>query len=214
LLILARQLAGDPDVAIAPIRAALEKAAAQRAAALKHDAPRPARLALALDQVERLFTEAEPQAAAAFALVIEALVTQGLAYVVAALRSDAYGRFQSVPGFLALKEQGAQLDLLPPSPGELEEIVTKPAAACRPPLAFEARDGRSLAEVLATDAKGGDALALLQMTLQRLFEAEAGRGDGLLRFADYPGLAAAVTETAKAAVETLDGAARAAVPPC
>ncbi len=210
--LLARQFASDADVAIAPIRAALKKAAAQRATDRKQDEPRPARLALALDQVERLFTEAEPQAVEAFAGIIRALVTHGLAYVVAALRSDAYGRFQGVPAFLALKEQGTQLDLLPPSDSDLEEIVTKPVAICHPPLVFEVKDGRSLAEVLVTEAEGGDALALLQMTLQRLFDAEAGRGDGVLRFADYPGLAAAVTQTAEAAVEWLDAPARAAVP--
>jgi len=210
--LLARQLAGDPDVAIAPVRAALKKAAAQRAMDLKQDEPRPARLALALDQVERLFTEAEPEAVEVFAQVIRALVTHGLAYVVAALRSDAYGRFQRIPSFLALKEQGAQLDLLPPSESDLEEIVTQPVAICHPPLAFEVKDGRSLAQVLVSDAEGGDVLALLQMTLQRLFDAEAGRGDGLLRFSDYPGLAAAVTQTAEAAVARLDEQARAAVP--
>ena len=58
------------------------------------------------------------------------------------------------------------------------------------------------------DAHGGDALPLLQMTLQRLYDAEAARGDGVLRFADYPGMDAAVARTAEEAVAGLDARAR------
>ena len=62
------------------------------------------------------------------------------------------------------------------------------------------------------DAHGGDALPLLQMTLQRLFDAEAQRGDGVLRFADYPGMDGAVARTAEEAVAGLDARALAALP--
>ena len=41
------------------------------------------------------------------------------------------------------------------------------------------------------------------MALQRLFDAEKARGDGVLRFADYPGMDAAVTRTAEEAVAGL-----------
>jgi tetratricopeptide (TPR) repeat protein len=96
-------------------------------------------------------------------------------------------------------------------------------------MAFEIdAGGRSLAEVLVADALGGDALPLLQMTLQRLYEAQAQRekdsrttakqGDdskspqGLLLFADYPGMGAAVTRTAEEAYGKLDAAAKSALP--
>src|SRR5262249_37486300 len=89
----------------------------------------------------------------------------------------------------------------------------RPVEACHPPLAYETdAKGRSLAEVLVADAKGGDALPLLQMTLQRLFEAEERRGHGGLRLVDYPGLAAAVTRTAAEAVARPDQGALAALP--
>ena len=99
-----------------------------------------------------------------------------------ALRSDVYARFQSIEALVGLREAGATLDLVPPSAAELEEIVTRPVAACRPPLAFEQKDGRSLAALLVADSRGGDALPLLQMTLSRLYAAEGTRGDGMLRF--------------------------------
>ena len=200
--------------ALAPIRSALARVADARRQSLRYDAPRPARLLLGIDQLERLFVEADPAQVELFAGLLRKLVEADLACVIAALRSDSYGRFQAVESFLALLDNnGATMDLLPPSPSELEEIVLRPVAACHPPLAYESdTQGRSLAEALVADAKGGDALPLLQMTLQRLYDAEAQRADGVLRFADYPGMAAAVARTAEEAVAKLDRNALAALP--
>ncbi len=204
------------ETAIAPIRGALQRAAEERARKMNFDTPRAARLLLALDQVERLFVETSPENVEAFAAVLRSLVDGKLAVVIAALRSDTYGRFQQVDSFLALREAGASLDLLPPAVHELEDIITRPVAACEPPLAFEtSQKGLSLAQVLTADAKGGDALPLLQMTLQLLYEAEEKRGDGVLRFADYPGMDEAVARAAGEAIAKLDETlpeARAALP--
>ncbi len=181
---LARQLAGDPALASAPLRDALERAAAQRQAEAGFAAPRPARLLLGIDQGERLFTEASPEAAAAMGTLLATLVQAGLASVILVLRSDAYARLQEVDALVGLREQGATLDLLAPTAAELEQMVGRPVAACVPPLAFEA----GLAARLVADARGGDALPLLQVSLARLYAAQAGRGDGVLRAADYHGM--------------------------
>ena len=93
------------------------------------------------------------------------MARQKLATVVVALRSDAYAGFQALAPLVALRDAGASLDLLAPNASELEEMTTRPVALCEPPLAFERRDGRSLAAALVADARGGDALPLLQMTL-------------------------------------------------
>ena len=203
--LLGELFAAGSKAALAPIRTALARAALARKETLRYEEPRPARLLIAVDQVERLFVEVAPARVEAFAALLRNLVEGQLASVIAALRSDTYGRFQAVPPFLdLLQKHGATLDLLPPTPAELEDIVTRPVAACHPPLTYEAdAHGRSLAEVLVADAHGGDALPLLQMTLQRLFDAEAMRGDGVLRFADYPGMDAAVTRTTEEAVAGL-----------
>ena len=206
--LLARQLAGDPDVALAPLRDALERAAARRQQEAGFDTPRPVRLALGIDQAERLFTEGTPAAAASFAQLLAGLVRQGLATVVMALRSDTYSLFQGTEVLVALREEGATLDLVPPTAAELEEIVTRPVAACVPKLAFEPL----LASRLVADARGGDALPLLQVSLARLYAAEAGRGDGLLRHADYTGMDEAVTQTANEALAAVDMQARAELP--
>jgi eukaryotic-like serine/threonine-protein kinase len=209
---LAKQMAGDPEIALAPLRDALDRVAVRRQLEAGFDTPRPARLALGIDQAERLFTEAPPEVTAKLAWLLAAMVRQRLASVVVVLRSDAYAAFQGNEAMVALREDGATLDLVPPSAAELEEIVTRPVAVCHPALAFEQRDGRSLAALLVADARGGDALPLLQVSLARLYAAEAGRGDGLLRFADYSGMDTAVTQTANEALATLDAAARAELP--
>jgi tetratricopeptide (TPR) repeat protein len=210
--ILAKQLAGDPDAAIAPLRAALDAAAEARRGQGHFETARPARLFLAIDQAERLLVETPAELQPRFAALIAAMCRHRVATVVIALRSDAYARFQALDAFVALRDAGATLDLLPATRSELEEMVTRPATLCEPPLAFERRDGRSLATMLVDDAIGGDALPLLQMTLARLAAAESGRGDGVLRFADYRGLGEAVSETANEALAAVDAAARAQLP--
>lgn len=204
--------AGNADASIAPIRAALGRAAAARAARMQFAELRPARLALGIDQAERLLLETDAKIAEIFAQLLAALVNNQLAYVIFALRNDAYPRFQQIESLRELKRKGTVFDLVPPGRAELEEIVTKPVAACRPPLKFETNDSGSLSDLLVFDAQGPDVLPLLQLALARLFKCEAARGDGVLRFADYPGLGQAVSETAQEALTTLDSEAQAQLP--
>jgi len=206
--ILARQLAADPDLAVAPLRAALALAAQQRMTQAKFVAPQAARVALGVDQAERLFTETATDIAERFATLLVRLVDSGLATVILILRSDAYGRFQSVQPLLALREAGATFDLVPPSADELEQIISGPVQACDPPVILEP----GLAARLAEDAKGGDALPLLQVALARLYDAQAARNDGILRHVDYLGMGQAVTSTAQAALEGLPPEAVDALP--
>ncbi|MGD0184841.1 MAG: hypothetical protein ABSC25_06270 [Roseiarcus sp.] len=209
---LAELLCADVQAGLTPIGVALGRAAKARAAAYNFSDLRPCRLALGVDQAERLFLEAEPKLAAAFAKVIEALVVHELAFVLMTMRSDAYAPFQLVPEFRNLSAKGASLDVVPPDSTELEETIVKPVAACKPPLVFETKDGLSLAAVLVAEVEGGNRLPLLQMALSRLFDAQVKRGDGVLRFADYPGLDVAVTQAAEEVLSTLDQAAQSEVP--
>jgi CHASE2 domain-containing sensor protein len=201
------------EAACAPIKSALVSAAQKRAVQRSYGELRPARILLAIDQLERLFVETRPEDVEPFANFLRDLIAHDLAVVVATLRGDAYGNFLKVETLVALREAGATHDLLPPSAIELEEIVTRPINACHPPLAFETNaGGRSLAEVLVADAKGGDSLPLLQMTLEHLFQSEKQRGDGLLRFDDYRGIDQAVTQVASEAFQSIDERARDCVP--
>ncbi len=205
---LAEALRGDPGTAAGLIGEALDKAAEARRVAAHYEKARPARLLLAVDQAERLFAEA-PKDADAFGGLLQALAGPAAA-VIMVMRSDAYARFQACAPLLALRASGATFDLMPPTAAELEDIVARPVAACEPPLAFGASDP-PLAERLVADAKGGDALPLLQMTLEGLYKAQETRGDGVLRAEDYKGMAAAVTEAANAAMAHLGEGGRKAL---
>ena len=207
-LALTQALRGDPATAVGLIGEALDKVAEARRESAHFETPRPARLLLAVDQAERLFAEA-PKDADAFAALLQSLAGPA-AYVVMVMRADAYARFQASAPLLALRAAGATFDLMPPTPAELEDIVARPVAACEPKLAFGESDP-PLASRLVADAKGGDALPLLQMTLAGLYRAEEARGDGILRAEDYKGMAAAVTEAASTAMAHLGAGAREAL---
>ena len=205
---LSRALRGDPATAVALIGEALDKAAESRRAAAHFEKPRPARLLIGADQAERLFSEASKDADA-FAALLQALAGD-VAYVIMVMRVDAYARFQACAPLVALRARGAIFDLIPPTVAELEEIVARPVAACEPPLAFGESDP-PFGQRLVADAQGGDALPLLQMTLERLYKAQEARGDGSLRVEDYKGMAAAVTETADDAIAHLGAGGRRAL---
>lgn len=210
---LSAALAQDPQAFADIVAGALDRAARQRATEKRYDTPRPARLLIAIDQLEWLFVEATADEITIFLDAVAALVERGAAAVIATLRSDAYAGLQAFPALVAMHAAGSTYDLLPPSRAELEDIVTRPVAACHPPLVFEANaQGGSLADALVADATGTDALPLLEVTLERLYRAQEQNGDGVLRFSDYPGIDRAVTEAAAEAFESIDETARAALP--
>ncbi|WP_123103459.1 SEL1-like repeat protein [Acidithiobacillus sulfuriphilus] len=211
--LLAKQLRTDLDTATLPLQEALDRAANARRETVKSDTKPHARLLLGIDQTERWFMENIPsETIHAFAALLGTWVEQSLVTLILTLRSDAYTGFQNVPALLHLRESGATFDLVPPTSAELEEMVTRPVAACRPSLEFGECAGQSLASRLVTDAQGGDVLPLLQMTLTRLYEAEEKRKDGKLSCDDYHGMEEAVTEAANKALFSVDEEARGQLP--
>jgi eukaryotic-like serine/threonine-protein kinase len=96
----------------------------------------------------------------AFAESLRQLITTGRVWVVATLRADLYELLLKQPELKALKETGASLDLSPPGPAELAEIVRAPAAAAGLVFETDAQKGE-LGERLLADAKTADSLPLL-----------------------------------------------------
>ena len=107
---------------------ALARATAATAAREGFGRPVEARLLLTVDQFEEALTPPGGRATPS-PRRSPRLVASGAVWVVATLRSDLYALFQAGPGLMALREAGAQLDLLPPNAADLAEIVTGPAAA-------------------------------------------------------------------------------------
>lgn len=206
----AQLLSSAPDAAARAVRLALSRGTAAIAAREGFDRAVEARLLLVVDQFEEAL--APPEAREVFARALAALAASGVTWVVATLRSDLYALFQASAALMALRDGGAQLDLVPPSATELAEIVTGPAAAAG--LKFDTRpDGTGLDEVLTGAADQPGALPLLQLALDALFEARDPQG--LLTFAAFDalgGLSGVVERRAEATLAALDADAAAALP--
>ena len=121
---------------------------------------------LVIDQLEELFTAADPQLASAFlhALAVAVEDPTSPLRVVATLRADFYDRPLRDPAFAPLLKAGA-VDITPLAADELEAAITGPAE--RHGLEFEP----GLVARLAADAVGQAAsLPMLQHTLAELYE--------------------------------------------
>jgi tetratricopeptide (TPR) repeat protein len=207
---LASLLASNPAAADKPIGRALDRAAAALQAAEAFDRPVAARLLLVIDQLEELFVT-PPETQAAFAQLLETLARCGRVWVVVTLRGDRYSGLLALPPLLALKAAGAVFDLPLPGGSEVEEIIRGPVRAAG--LRYEQRTpgGPDLGDELRGALQGADALPLLQMTLEALFE-ERDPATGALTVAAYDrigGLEGAIAARAEAVFAAQPPAARA-----
>ena len=204
---LADNLRRGGAASVQPITSALARVAedAQRERHSDH-APRPA-LVLLVDQFEELFAQGVSDAErTAFAESLRQFIATGRVWTVATLRADLYELMLKQPALKALKETGASLDLGPPGPAELAEIVRAPAAAAGLVFETDIQKGE-LSERLLADAKTADSLPLLQFTLRQLYERrEETAGEVRLTHAAYDqlgGLAGAIAAEAERAVSSL-----------
>jgi hypothetical protein len=208
---MAALLGGAPDAAARAVRLALVRAAGSVGAREGFDRPVEARLLLVVDQFEEALTPATERDA--FARALTALAATGVVWIVATLRSDLYAPFQASALLAALRDGGAQLDLLPPEQAELAEIVAGPAAAAG--LKFDRRpDGVGLDEELAKASDQPGALPLLQLVLDALFEARDPASNTLTCsvYDALGGLSGVVERRAEATLSALDAEAAAALP--
>jgi len=170
---LARLFAEAGSAAIAPVTRALERAAEAERVRQGSSRQFRARLLIVIDQLDELFApNVAPEQRGLFVRLLASLVETGQVWSLATLRADLYEHFLAEPGLVALKTGGAAYDLSPPGPAELAEIVRKPAEAAG--LAFETDPAshEPLEERLLREAAHRpDMLPLLQLALDRLFEA-------------------------------------------
>ena len=170
-------------------------------------APLRATCVLLIDQLEELFAQTVgDDERAAFAECLKVLVATRLVWCIVTLRADLYELLLRQPTLKEIKEAGASLDLGPPGPAELAEIVRAPATAAG--LVFEATPNKgALDERLLADAKTADSLPLLQFTLRQLYERRADiAGVSQLSHAAYDalgGLKGAIAAEAERAVAGL-----------
>jgi tetratricopeptide (TPR) repeat protein len=208
---LAALFANAPEAAARAIRLALNRSTDGLAERERFDRPVVARMLLVVDQFEEALSPSD--ARDRFARALQALAATGVVWIIATLRSDLYGPFQASTGLMAMRDGGTQLDLLPPGATELREIVSGPATAAG--LKFDMRsDGVALEDELTAQASQPNALPLLQLTLDALFEAR-DRATNLLTFAAYEalgGLSGVVERRAEATLAALDVETAAVLP--
>ena len=195
---LADLLRSAPGSAPALIRAALGKAATAAGAS-----PSQARLVLAVDQMEELFTtETEPASREALVRLLAAFAASGLVWVIGTIRADFFHRCGEVPGFSALKDGLGSYELLPPTGPEIAQIIREPARAAG--LRFEETADQGRLEDVLQEAAAADpgSLPLLEFVLDALYE--AGRERRLLTFAAYRALGGLEGAIARRADEMID----------
>ena len=207
---LAKLVRSAPDRALAPIRAALGKAATAVGVA-----PSQARLAVAIDQMEELFTtQAEPSSREALVQLLAAFAGSGFVWTIGTIRADFFHRCGEIVGFSALKDGLSTYELLPPTGPEIAQIIREPARVAG--LRFEASAGQGQLDDVLQEAAVADpgSLPLLEFVLDALYE--AGRERRLLTFAAYRalgGLEGAIARRADEVVDALPPYVQDALPP-
>jgi len=178
-----------------------------------------AKLILAIDQLEELFTIAAIGAGEArvFIRLLAALAHSGAVWVVATMRSDFWHRAAEIPELVALCEGQGRVDVAAPSPAEIAEMIRKPAEAAG--LSFEPDPGSGLRldAVLAEHATAAPGvLPLLSFTLEALYVQDVEIAGGrVLTHATYDalgGLEGAIATRADRTVSGLTQPAQDALP--
>jgi len=197
-----RSRSAVPSLAEAPALAGMLRSAPGDAADALVDAlGEGTHLALVVDQLEELFSDPAVTSGEreAFVAALAVLAQSGRVWTVATLRSDFYPRCVELPELVRLKED-AQLDVAPPTPAEIAQMIRMPAAAAG--LRFEQRQdtGERLDERLRDVMLDRPAaLPLLQFTLDELYRRRSA--EGMLTFAAYDeigGLEGALAHRAEA----------------
>ncbi len=195
---LADLLRGTPERVPALIRQALSKAATAAGVGTAQ-----ARLLLAVDQIEELFTtQPDAQSREAFVRLLATFAASGFVWVVGTIRADFFHRCSEIPGFSALKDGIGSYELLPPTGSEIAQIIREPARAAG--LRFEETADQGQLEDVLQEAAAADpgSLPLLEFVLDALYE--ACRERRLLTFAAYRALGGLEGAIARRADEVVD----------
>ena len=144
-------------------------------------------LALVVDQLEELFADRfSPELQRRYIAVLGALVCSERIFVVAALRSDFYARYQQFPELVELTDPSGRYELQRPRPHEIRNMIRLPAEAAG--LRFERHPdtGQSLDEALLdASVASSEPLPLLEQLLSQLYQRQLERKDNLIRWSDY-----------------------------
>jgi eukaryotic-like serine/threonine-protein kinase len=215
---LAALLAGDPGLALIPLRTALERAA-NGSESPDQEPPRRARLVLVLDQLETLLTSGAftPESIRAFDALLARLSQSELVFVIATLRSDLYHRFAELPQLSGFANGFSQFHLAFPGVAEIEQIIRGPADAAGLLFEIDEHSGIRLdAVILQAAVREPASLPLLSFVLDELYHRDAAESDShVLTYASYRALGeleGAIARHADEFVKTLSPEQASALP--
>jgi WD40 repeat protein len=176
-----------------------------------------ARLAVVIDQLEELFTSGfSADVQQKYVATIAGLARSGRVFVIATLRSDFYPSYQQFADLIELSSPAGKVDLRPPSGNEIGNMIRLPAEAAGLRYEEDQGSGQRLDQALTEVATvTPESLPLLEHVLSLLYDAQAARGDDLLRWSDYRELGelkGALAKHAEAVFNTLPPPAQAAFP--
>jgi WD40 repeat protein/TPR repeat protein len=148
-----------------------------------------AKVVLVVDQLEELFTgdRISPAERLQFIALLAGLVRSGLVWIVAAMRRDFWHRAEETPELLRLSEGMGRLELAPPTPFQLSQMIRRPAEAAG--VSFEVHETTNVAlnEVISEEvAREPGALPLLSYLLDQLYRNDVLEAHGhTLTYATY-----------------------------
>jgi WD40 repeat protein len=177
-----------------------------------------AKLILVIDQLEELFTieGISPDDRRLFIHLLAGLARSGVVWVLATMRADFRHRAAELPELISLTEEHGRIEVAPPSPAELAEMIRKPAQAAGLSFEIHGESNLGLDAVLAEHAAAEPGvLPLLSFTLETLYAEDVKRGGRVLSFASYDtlgGLEGAIATRADEVVGRLEPAAQATLP--
>jgi WD40 repeat protein/TPR repeat protein len=184
-----RENPSHPDLPLAMVLDRLAEPARQRGRMLQYEQPR---LILELDQLEELFTSerVQPEERRRFVQLLAGLARSGFVWVIATMRSDFWHRAAETPELVELADRDGRLDLLPPRPSELSQMLRGPAEAAAIHFEAHATTGIPLNDLVAQEAAAEPgALPLLSYLLDQLYQRDIQDGSGdTLTYASYNAL--------------------------
>jgi tetratricopeptide (TPR) repeat protein/energy-coupling factor transporter ATP-binding protein EcfA2 len=200
-----RQTPTHPDMPFVMVLDRLAQEARRAGRMLEYE---QANLILIIDQMEELFTAERISAEdrSRFVQLLAGLVRSNRVWVIATMRADFWHRAAETPELLQLADGHGRLDLSPPLPAEISQMIRGPAEAAALGFETDANTGIPLNDLIAQDAAAEPgALPLLSYVLDQLYKRDAqDLGRSTLSYASYAelgGLKGAIATRAKAVVD-------------
>lgn len=137
-------------------------------------------LVLVVDQLEEIFTgeRVQSEERKRFTKLLAGFVASGRVWVIGTMRADFWHRVVDTPDLVQLADGFGRLDIMPPTPAEISQIIRRPAEAAAVAFELHATTGVPLNDLIATEAAQDAALPLLSYLLDQLYHIDIETSGG------------------------------------